>query len=57
MFSTLVRTIICFTIVFPLQKHIVLIVELGLTLFVAPLTIVHQAPLSMGFPRQEYWSR
>ena len=56
MFSTLVRTIICFTIVFPLQKHIVLIVELGLTLFVAPLTIVHQAPLSMGFSRQEYWS-
>ena len=21
-----------------------------------PWTIVHQAPLSMGFPRQEYWS-
>ena len=26
------------------------------TLFVAPCTVVHQAPLSMGFPRQEYWS-
>ena len=25
-------------------------------LFVAPWTIVHQDPLSMGFPRQEYWS-
>ena len=57
MFSTFVRTMICFIIVFPLQKHIMLIVELVLTLFVAPLTIVHQALLSMGFPRQEYWSR
>ena len=26
-------------------------------LFAIPLTVVHQAPLSMGFPRQEYWSR
>ena len=25
-------------------------------LFVTPLTVTHQAPLSMGFPRQEYWS-
>ena len=25
-------------------------------LFVAPWTIAHKAPLSMGFPRQEYWS-
>ena len=24
--------------------------------FVTPWTVVHQAPLSMGFPRQEYWS-
>ena len=24
--------------------------------FVAPWTVAHQAPLSMGFPRQEYWS-
>ena len=22
-----------------------------------PWTAAHQAPLSMGFPRQEYWSR
>ena len=22
-----------------------------------PWTIAHQAPLSIGFPRQEYWSR
>ena len=24
-------------------------------LFVTPWTGAHQAPLSMGFPRQEYW--
>ena len=22
-----------------------------------PWTVAHQAPLSMGFPKQEYWSR
>ena len=25
-------------------------------IFVTPWTVAHQAPLSMGFPRQEYWS-
>ena len=25
-------------------------------LFVAPWTVAHQAPPSMGFSRQEYWS-
>ena len=25
-------------------------------LFVTPWTVAHQALLSMGFPRQEYWS-
>ena len=25
-------------------------------LFVTPWTIAHQAPVSMGFSRQEYWS-
>ena len=25
-------------------------------LFVTPLTVAYQAPLSMGFSRQEYWS-
>ena len=24
-------------------------------LFVTPWTVAHQAPLSLGFPRQEYW--
>ena len=26
-------------------------------LFVAPWTVAHQTPLSIGFSRQEYWSR
>ena len=26
-------------------------------LFATPQTVVHKAPLSMGFSRQEYWSR
>ena len=25
-------------------------------LFVTPQTVAHQAPLSMGFSKQEYWS-
>ena len=25
-------------------------------LFAIPQTVAHQAPLSMGFPRLEYWS-
>ena len=25
--------------------------------FVTPWTVAHQVPLSMGFPRQEYWSK
>ena len=28
----------------------------SVSLFVTPWTAVHQAPLSMGFSRQEYWS-
>ena len=24
--------------------------------FATPWTVAHQAPLSMGFPRQEYWT-
>ena len=37
---------------------IVVVVQLldQVQLFVTPWTVVHQAPLSMGFPRQEYWS-
>ena len=25
--------------------------------FATPWIVAHQAPLSMGFPRQEYWTR
>ena len=32
-----------------------LVTKLCLTL-VTPWTVAHQAPLSLGFPRQEYWS-
>ena len=34
-----------------LLSHVLLFV----LLFASPWTIAHQAPLSMGFPRQEYW--
>ena len=34
-----------------------LLAESCLTLFATPCTVAHQAPLSTGFPRQEYWSR
>ena len=34
---------------------VVLVTKLCPTL-VTPWTVAHQAPLSMGFPRQEYWS-
>ena len=29
---------------------------LSIRLFVTPWTVAHQAPLSMGFSRQEHWS-
>ena len=29
---------------------------LSVRLFATPWTAAHQAPLSMGFSRQEYWS-
>ena len=32
------------------------IVKLCLALWRPPLTVAHQAPLTMGFPKQEYWS-
>ena len=28
----------------------------GVQLFATPWTVAYQAPLSMGFSRQEYWS-
>ena len=35
--------------------HVMVGVRSGL-LFVTPWTVVHQAPLSLEFSRQEYWS-
>ena len=35
---------------------VVLVAKLCLESSVTPRTVVHQAPLSMGFSRQEYWS-
>ena len=37
------------------QKVKVLVAQLFLTLW-TPWTVAHQAPQSMGFSRQEYWS-
>ena len=38
---------ICFVVVQSLSR---------VGLFATPWTVAHQASLSMGFPRQEYWS-
>ena len=37
--------------------HVRLCVLSHVRFFATPWTVAHQAPLSMGFPRQEYWSR
>ena len=42
-----------------LSKRLVVIIQSSLShvwLFATPWSVAHQAPLSMGFPRQEYWS-
>ena len=41
--------------VFPSISVCLLVTQLGPTL-VTPCTVAHQASLSMGFSRQEYWS-
>ena len=42
---------------FKIMKGIVVVKSLNhVRLFATPCTVVHQAPLSMGFPRQGYWS-
>ena len=40
------------------SQHILVVVQsLGrIQLFVTPWTVAHQAPLSIGFSRQAYWS-
>ena len=38
-------------------KYVVVVLLIShIQLFASPWTIAHQAPLFMGFPRQEYWS-
>ena len=39
-----------------LTIKILVVVLSYVQLFVNPWTVAHQAPLSVGFPRQEYWS-
>ena len=40
-----------------LDRHIVCVCELSrVRLFMTPWTGAHQAPLTMGFSRQEYWN-
>ena len=42
-----------------MRLHTIVLVVQSLSsvqLFVTPWTVAHQAPLSMGFSRQEYWS-
>ena len=46
-------------IIYYYKVHVVAVVVSPLChaqLFATPWTVAHQAPLSMGFPRQEYWS-
>ena len=40
----------------PILRACVLSCFSHVCLFVTPWTVAHQAPLSMGFSRQEYWS-
>ena len=41
----------------PIVHFVVIVYSLShIQLFVTPWTVAHQAPLSVGFPRQEYWS-
>ena len=38
-------------------RELVVLVRSVVSDSATPWTVAHQAPLSMGFPRQEYWSR
>ena len=41
---------------FEIRAVVVVAWLLSHVLFATPWTVARQAPLSMGFPRQEYWS-
>ena len=45
-----------FSVSFPLHVHMCVQSLSCVRLFATPWTVAHQAPLSMGFSRQEYWS-
>ena len=47
----------CCACLFLLPTRKMLLVSVGRWVVSDSLTIAHQAPLSMGFPKQEYWSR
>ena len=38
------------------KKKVKVLVTQSVWLFATPWTVIHQAPLSMGFSRKEYWS-
>ena len=44
------------TLVAAIYQSLVSISHLVVADSVTPWSVAHQAPLSMGFPRQEYWS-
>ena len=45
-----------FFLFFFFSGHFLLLFSHWVNSFVTPWTVAHQAPLSMGFPGQEYWS-
>ena len=53
---------LCVTVIYTVSAHHILLLLLLLScfscvrLFMTPWTAAHQAPLSMGFSRQECWS-
>ena len=46
----------CGKVLLPHQRIIVVQLLSHVQFFETPWTVAHQAPLSMGFSRQEYWS-
>ena len=47
---------ILFSLVDPLASNVVIVQLLNHVSFVTLWTVAHKTPLSMGFPRQKYWS-
>ena len=56
--SLQVAILLCYYMVFPLCIRVCVCVQLlsFVRLFATPWTVAHQAPLSKGFSRKEYWS-